>query len=69
MPIEPEPSTVAWVRALLNLPFTTGERFADEWMVVRRRIESVHGISLPRETEPAGAPRLQTLPPDVLRHE
>jgi hypothetical protein len=57
-PTGSEPSLVALVRALLNLPAETGERFADEWKIVRRRIEIVHGASIPRETEPAGAPRL-----------
>ncbi len=55
--MEPE-SAIAATRALLNLPPETGERFADEWKIVRRRIEIVHRVSLPRDTEPAGAPRL-----------
>lgn len=51
-------SGVAWTRALLALPSESGERFSEEWEVVRRRIEVVHRTPLPRETEPAGAPRL-----------
>ncbi len=56
--MEPE-SAIAAIRALLKLPPETGERFAEEWKTVRRRIEVVHGVRLPPHTEPAGAPRLQ----------
>ncbi len=55
-----EPAAVTWARTLLKLPVETGERFTDEWQIVRRRIEAVHGVSLSNETEPAGAPRLET---------
>ncbi len=64
MDLEP---AVASIRALLNLPPETGERFPEEWKIVRRRIEIVHSVSLPRDTEPAGAPRFgtadETVPP------
>ncbi len=50
MDLEP---AVASIRALLNLPPETGERFPEEWKIVRRRIEIVHSVSLPRDTEPA----------------
>jgi hypothetical protein len=49
---------ITWTRTLLDLPEDTGERFADEWEIVRRRIEMVHGVPLSHDTEPAGAPRL-----------
>lgn len=55
-----EPAAVTWTRTLLRLPAESGERFLDEWKVVRRRIEAVHGVSVSNETEPAGAPRLET---------
>ncbi len=58
--MDPEPAAVTWARTLLNLPVETGERFNDEWQIVRRRIEAVHAVSLSNETEPAGAPRLET---------
>lgn len=51
-------SAVAWTRMLLALPYESGEHFSDEWTIVQRRIEEVHGVSLPRETEPAVAPHL-----------
>ncbi len=51
---------VAWTRALLDLPEDSGERFPEEWAIVRRRIEMVHGVRLSHDTEPAGAPRLAT---------
>jgi hypothetical protein len=53
-------AAVESVRALLDLPTESGERFSEEWKIVRRRIDIVHGVTLPRETEPAGAPRLAT---------
>lgn len=56
--MDPERPDVAWTRALLDLPEDGGERFPDEWASVRRRIEMIHSLSLPYETEPAGAPRL-----------
>lgn len=56
--MDPDRPAVAWTRALLDLPEDSGERFLDEWASVRRRIEMIHRVSLPRETEPAGAPRL-----------
>lgn len=51
-------AAVEWVRALLDLPEESGERFSEEWKIVRQRIEAVHSVALPHETEPAGAPRL-----------
>jgi hypothetical protein len=45
------------VHALLRLP-DHGERFEEEWAVTQRRIEHVAATPVPRETEPAGAPRL-----------
>ena len=45
------------VHALLRLP-DHGERFDEEWTVTQRRIERVAQAPVPRETEPAGAPRL-----------
>jgi hypothetical protein len=45
------------VHALLRLP-EHGERFDEEWTVTRSRIERVTSAPVPRETEPAGAPRL-----------
>jgi len=45
------------VHALLRLP-DHGERFEEEWAVTQRRIEHVAAAPVPRETEPAGAPRL-----------
>lgn len=57
-PMDPRRAAVEWVRALLDLPDESGERFSEEWKIVRQRIEAVHSVALPRETEPAGAPRL-----------
>ena len=51
-------AAVEWVRALLDLPGESDERFSEEWKIVRRRIDVVQSVALPRETEPAGAPRL-----------
>ncbi len=45
------------MHALLRLP-DHGERFEEEWAVTQRRIEHVAAAPVPRETEPAGAPRL-----------
>jgi hypothetical protein len=45
------------VHALLRLP-DHGELFEEEWRVTQRRIEQVAAAPVPRETEPAGAPRL-----------
>ena len=45
------------VHELLHLP-GHGERFEEEWTVTKQRIERVGATSVPRETEPAGAPRL-----------
>lgn len=45
------------LHALLRLP-DHGERFDEEWTVTQRRIEAVAAAPVPRETEPAGAPRL-----------
>jgi len=52
-------SVISWTRALLGLPADTGRGFPDEWAHVIRRIEAVHRHPVPRETEPAGAPRLE----------
>ncbi len=59
--MNPEQAAVTWIRTLLNLPAQSGERLNDEWQIVRRRIEAVHGVSLSNETDPAGAPRLETM--------
>ncbi len=56
--MDPDRPAIAWTRTLLGLPHESGARFPEEWTVVRRRIEIVHAVSLPRETEPAVAPRL-----------
>jgi hypothetical protein len=45
------------VHALLRLP-DHGERFDEEWAATRGRIERVTAAPVPRETDPAGAPRL-----------
>jgi hypothetical protein len=45
------------VHALLGLP-DHGERFEEEWSVTRSRIERVTAARVPRDIEPAGAPRL-----------
>ncbi|GEM_PF-4615225 len=50
---------VAWTRALLALPAESGAQLAEEWAIVRRRIEAVHDVPVAFEVEPAGAPRLQ----------
>ncbi len=50
-----EQSAVAWTRALLGLSAQSGERFPEEWKLVQRRLEVVHGAAIPRETEPAVA--------------
>jgi len=56
--MEPEGPGVTWIRALLRLSVPTGERFAEEMKVVRRRMEVVHAAAVPYDVEPAGAPRL-----------
>jgi hypothetical protein len=56
--MEPDRPVIAWTRTLLGLPPEIGARFPEEWTVVRRRIEIVHAVSLPHETEPATSPRL-----------
>src|SRR5438105_1292203 len=60
-PREPDPPVTAWTRRLLKLPPASGERFPQEWKIVARRIEVVHTLPVSRDTEPAGAPRLQPL--------
>jgi hypothetical protein len=45
------------VHALLGLP-DHGERFEEEWTATRGRIERIAAAPVPRETDPAGAPRL-----------
>jgi hypothetical protein len=45
------------VHDLMRLP-GHGERFEEEWATTKRRIEMVAAAAVPRETEPAGAPRL-----------
>lgn len=56
--MEPDPAVITWTRSLLKLPTASGERFPDEWKIVARRVEVVHALPVPRDTEPAGAPRL-----------
>jgi hypothetical protein len=56
--MNPDQPAIAWTRTLLRLPQESGVRFSEEWTIVRHRIEIVHAVSLPRETEPAVAPRL-----------
>ncbi|HET7263436.1 MAG TPA: hypothetical protein VFL28_02115 [bacterium] len=51
------PSKPGGIHALLRLP-DHGERFEEEWTVTKQRIERVGATPVPRETEPAGAPRL-----------
>lgn len=55
--MDPDHASVAQTRELLRLPQESGDRFAEEWAAVRRRIEAVHGVPVSYETEPAGAPR------------
>lgn len=50
--------SVTWMRDLIGLAHECGERFDEEWSIVRRRIETVHGVPVSHETEPAGSPRL-----------
>jgi len=50
-------SKTGGLHALLRLP-DHGERFDEEWALTQRRIEAVAAAPVPRETEPAGAPRL-----------
>jgi len=67
--MEPDPPVIAWTRRLLKLPPASGERFPEEWKIVARRIEVVHTLPVSRDTEPAGAPRLQHLlavPPNPI---
>jgi len=59
--MEPDQHAVTWTRALLRLPADTGGRFPDEWAAVKRRIESVHSLTVPYDAEPAGGPRLESL--------
>ncbi len=56
--MEPEGPVIIWTRSLLRLPAATGERFAEEWKSVRRRVEVVHATAASHDVEPAGAPRL-----------
>jgi hypothetical protein len=57
--MEPDRSVAGWIRSLLKLPAEVGERFAEEWKTVARRIERVHTVPVSHDTEPAGAPRLE----------
>jgi len=57
-PMESDQAAIARTRALIKLPAEAGQRFAEEWTSVARRVEVVHGTPVPHETEPAGAPRL-----------
>ncbi|HLW60241.1 MAG TPA: hypothetical protein VKV57_10025 [bacterium] len=59
--MEPDRSVVGWTRTLLKLPAEVGERFAEEWKIVARRIELVHAVPVSHDIEPAGAPRLERL--------
>jgi hypothetical protein len=56
--MEPRGPLAACIRDLIKLPQESGERLEEEWSVVRRRIETVHGVPVSYEAEPAGAPRL-----------
>ncbi len=56
--MEPEGPGITWIRALLRLAAPTGERFAEELKILRRRIEIVHQAGVSHDVEPAGAPRL-----------
>ena len=67
--MESDRAAILWTRALLGLPAPLGERFAEEWKIVARRIEAVHSLPVSRDTEPAGAPRLHHLlavPPNPM---
>jgi hypothetical protein len=57
--MEPHPAAIAWTRTLLTLPGDSGQRFAEEWKIVERRVETVHGTPVSHEIEPARAPRLE----------
>jgi hypothetical protein len=56
--MESDQAAIARTRALLKLPVESGHRFAEEWAIVRRHVEIVHGAPVSHDTEPAGAPRL-----------
>jgi hypothetical protein len=56
--MESDQAAIAITRALIKLPAKAGQRFAEEWTIVARRVEVVHGAPVPHDTEPAGAPRL-----------
>ena len=47
-------------RTLLRLPVDSGRRFPEEWEITARRMAVVHGAAVAHDTEPAGAPRLDT---------
>jgi hypothetical protein len=51
-------AAIAWTRTLLGLPAGSGDRFQEEWKIVERRVDTVHGTPVSHEIEPAGAPRL-----------
>lgn len=53
-------AAIAWIHELLKLPAACGPRFPEEWNIVARRVEAVHETPVSHETEPAGAPRLDT---------
>ena len=57
--MEPDRSVMGSTRLLLKLPAEAGERFAEEWKIVARRIELVHAFPVSHDTEPAGSPRLE----------
>jgi hypothetical protein len=52
-------ASIAWTRTVLRLPAESGQRFPEEWTIVERRVETVHGTPVSFEIEPAGAPRLE----------
>ena len=56
--MESDRAAILWTRALLGLSAPLGERFAEEWKIVKRRVEVVHQAVVSHDAEPAGAPRL-----------
>jgi hypothetical protein len=56
--MDTDAAAIAWTRTALTLPGESGQRFPEEWKIVERRVETVHGTPVSHEIEPAGAPRL-----------
>jgi len=56
--MESDRTAIFWTRTLLGLSAPLGERFPEEWEIVKRRVEVVHRTAVSHEAEPAGAPRL-----------